>query len=196
MKFLIASNNKHKVDEIRSKFNDMNIEILTPDDISLFNFEVEETEITLQGNAFLKAKAFFDKTGISSFSDDTGLFVEELKGRPGVYSARYAGDHCNYIDNCNKLLRELENRGNRKAYFETVICFYDGDEGSFISGRCDGQITKEMLGSNGFGYDPIFLPSGYDKTFAELHIDIKNKISHRGRAVDNFINFIKIKYNL
>src|SRR5690606_9071445 len=101
----------------RSKFNDMNIEILTPDDISLFNFEVDETEDTLEGNAFLKAKAFFDKAGIPAFSDDTGLFVEELKGRPGVYSARYAGEHCSYIDNCNKLLNELKNVENRKAYF-------------------------------------------------------------------------------
>lgn len=196
MKFLIASNNKHKVHEIRSKFKNLNIDILTPDDISLFNFEVDETEDTLEGNAFLKAKAFFDKTGIPTISDDTGLFVESLNGRPGVYSARYAGEHCSYLDNCNKLLDELKLSNNRLATFRTVICFYDSIEPHYICGECKGEITTSMTGDNGFGYDPIFLHNGYAKTFAELDIEIKNKISHRGIAVDNFINFIKIKYNL
>ncbi len=193
MKILLATNNKHKIEELKSKLVDTKIEIFSPLELGITDLEVIEDADTLKGNAFLKAKAFYKKSGMPSISDDTGLFVEALNGEPGVYSARYTGDNATFEDNCNKLLNNLKDIENRNAYFETVICYYDGNNTNYLSGKCKGKITKEYKGNNGFGYDPIFLPDGYNLTFAELSKDIKNKISHRGLAVDNFIEFIKTK---
>lgn len=193
MKILLATNNKHKIEELKSKLVDTKIEIFSPLELGITDLEVIEDADTLQGNAFLKAKAFYKKSGMPSISDDTGLFVEALNGEPGVYSARYAGENATFEDNCNKILNNLKDIENRNAYFETVICYYDGNNTNYLSGKCKGKINKEYKGANGFGYDPIFLPAGYNLTFAELSKDIKNKISHRGLAVDNFIEFIKTK---
>lgn len=193
MKILIATNNQNKINEIKSKLVDTEIEIFSPLELGIIDLKVIEDADTLEGNALLKAKAFYNKSGMPSISDDTGLFVETLNGQPGVYSARYAGDQANSIDNCNKLLNNLKDIENRNAYFETVICYYDGNNTNYLSGKCKGKITKEYKGNNGFGYDPIFIPDGYELTFAELSKDVKNKISHRGLAVDNFIKFIKNK---
>lgn len=191
MKFILATNNLDKIKEFKSKLISVNAEIFTPKDLGISNFEIDETEDTLEGNAFLKALAFYEKTGLISVSDDTGLFVEHLNFQPGVYSARYAGENCSYNDNCNKLLKELENATNRRAYFKTIICFYDGLNAHYLSGICEGIISNEKRGSQNFGYDPIFIPDGYDKTFAELDLQEKNLISHRGKALDNLLLFLK-----
>jgi XTP/dITP diphosphohydrolase len=193
MRILLATNNKHKIDELKAKLVDTNIEILSPIELGITDLEVIEDADTLERNAFLKAKAFFDNSKIPTISDDTGLFVNALNGEPGVYSARYAGENATFEDNCNKLLNSLKDIENRNAYFETVICYYDGENINYLSGKCSGKITNEYRGENGFGYDPIFIPDGYSLTFAELSKDIKNKISHRGLAGDNFIEFIKNK---
>lgn len=193
MKILLATNNQNKINEIKYKLVDTEIEIFSPLELGIIDLEVIEDADTLEGNALLKAKAFYNKSGMPSISDDTGLFVEALNGQPGVYSARYAGENATFEDNCNKLLNNLKDNVNRNAYFETVICFYDGNNTNYLSGKCKGKITKEYKGNNGFGYDPIFIPDGYELTFAELSKDVKNKISHRGLAVDNLIKFIKNK---
>lgn len=195
MKLLIASNNKNKILEIKSKLSNSSLEIVSPIELGIENFDVEETEETLEGNAELKAKAFYEKTVLASFSDDTGLFVEALDGRPGVYSARYAGENASFKDNCEKLLGELEGVENRNAYFRTVICFYDGNKSEFIDGICKGKIIKEMRGDKGFGYDPIFVPEAYQNTFAELDSSVKNEISHRGKATDSFVKLLNEKFN-
>lgn len=191
MKILLATNNNDKVKEIKSKLINTGLDIVSPNEIGIYDFEVDETENTLEGNALLKAKAFYEKSGLPSISDDTGLFVEQLNGSPGVYSARYAGENASYEDNCNKLMNELSDSKNRNAVFKTVICFYeDGNAHKFI-GECEGQIIKETKGTKGFGYDPIFIPTGYELTFAEMDSNLKNIISHRAKAVDKLINYLK-----
>jgi len=192
MKLLIASNNKHKIDEIKSEIekNSLDIEIIIPSDLSI-NINPEETSDELEGNAKIKAHQFYKASGFPVFADDTGLEVEALSGLPGVKSARYAGENCSYQDNCDKLLSEMNGKINRSAHFRTVICFYDGIQEKYFEGICKGEITKEYFGSDGFGYDPIFSPDGFDLTFSEMSFDKKNEISHRGRAVRNFIDFLK-----
>ena len=192
MKLLIASNNKHKIDEIKSEIhnNNLDIELLSPSELSI-KIDPDEISETLQGNAKIKAVEFYKSSGIPVFADDTGLEVEALDGQPGVKSARYAGENCSYQDNCDKLLSKLKGKKNRNARFRTVIYFYDGKEEKYFEGICKGRITEEYFGKDGFGYDPIFSPDGYDITFAQMNSDNKNKISHRGRAVRNFIYFIK-----
>ena len=153
--------------------------------------EVVEDKSTLKGNALKKAHYVSRVTGLPALSDDTGLEVEALNGEPGVYSARYAGKHASYQDNVNKLMRELADSTNRKAQFRTVVALADGRKEYTFEGICTGQITTEERGSKGFGYDPVFLPDGYEKTFAELDSAIKNDISHRGKAVQKFVEFLK-----
>jgi XTP/dITP diphosphohydrolase len=153
--------------------------------------EIEETEDTLQGNAILKAKGFYAVVGVPCFADDTGLEVEALGGRPGVYSARYAGPGGDSIANMKKLLEELRDKVNRKARFRTVIAYYDGTELFTFEGEMKGEIGKEPRGTNGFGYDPVFIPEGSDRTLAEYPATEKNAISHRGKAIRNFISFLK-----
>lgn len=188
---LLATNNPHKVDEIRSKLGDT-LQIKTLNELGFYD-DIPETSDTLQGNASQKAHFLFDKFGCNCFADDTGLEVEALNGEPGVYSARYAGEEKSSEANMKKLLEKLQGQENRKARFRTVISlFWDGTE-YFFEGIVYGTILTEKHGTEGFGYDPIFQPEGYDKSFAELSMAEKNTISHRGRAVEKLLAFLKDK---
>lgn len=186
----LASGNPHKIEELQQVLNPMNIELKSTQDVRE-SMEVEEDQPDLQGNALKKARSWHEKTGLPAIADDTGLEVDALGGAPGVYSARYAGDNPSYDDNVNKLLAELEGKSNRAAQFRTVIAFVDGEDEYFFEGICRGRIIDEKRGDKGFGYDPVFVPEGYEKTFAELSSEEKNKISHRGRAVQKFIDFLQ-----
>ncbi|MBS1518242.1 MAG: RdgB/HAM1 family non-canonical purine NTP pyrophosphatase [Bacteroidetes bacterium] len=185
-KLLVASGNDNKVMEIRSVLSETGMEkILSLKDFGI-SLEVEENGITLEENAVIKAKAVFKLMGIPVISDDTGLFVDALKGEPGVYSARYAGPEGSYQDNCDLLLSNMKHADDKSpnAYFKCVICLMESAEDlKLFEGICTGRISEIPRGKNGFGYDPVFIPSGYDKTFAELEYDEKNKISHRGIAL-------------
>lgn len=191
MKDLVfATHNAHKLEEIRAILNEYNI--LGLNDINCHTDIIEDAN-TLEGNAIIKANFVTDNYNINCFADDTGLEVEALGGAPGVYSARYAGENCSYQDNVIKLLDALKNIENRKARFRTVIALnLDGKQYTF-EGIVNGIITKEQHGEKGFGYDPIFLPDGYDMTFAEMPLEVKNKISHRGIATQKLIEFLKLK---
>lgn len=186
-KLVLSTGNPDKLKEIKEILEEVNIKILTKNEIGLDDFDVEEDKDTLEGNAIKKAKELKKLVDGIVMADDTGLFVEYLDGAPGVYSARYAGENCSYEDNNEKLLRELEGveLKDRSAYFETVIALVVED-GSVrtVKGRCEGKIGFERAGENGFGYDPLFIVDGYDKTFAELGDEIKNKISHRSKALE------------
>ena len=187
-KLIFATHNKNKLKEVRSLIPNT-IELLSIDDINLLE-EIEDTAMTIEGNALLKAQTIYKQTGINCFADDSGLLVDALNGAPGVYSARYAGEHKNDTDNLEKLLRELSGKENRNAHFKTVMALIiDGKEYLF-EGIINGTITTQKSGVNGFGYDPIFLPNGYTETFAEMSSDIKNVISHRAKAMKQLIEFV------
>jgi XTP/dITP diphosphohydrolase len=165
------------------------ISLLSLDDINLLN-EIDETSTTIEGNALLKAQTIYKQTGINCFADDTGLLVDALNGAPGVYSARYAGEQKNDEDNMRKLLLDLLDKETRNAHFKSVMALIiDGKEYLF-EGIINGKIISEKIGTNGFGYDPIFVPNGYTETFAQLNSETKNAISHRGIALNKLINFI------
>jgi XTP/dITP diphosphohydrolase len=189
---VLASRNKHKIEELRATLSPLGIELKSTYDFPNLE-EVEEDQPTLEGNAVKKARYVFEETGLPALSDDTGLEVDALDGRPGVYSARYAGEDASYQDNVDKLLKELvgvsaENRG---AQFRTVAAFIT-PEGTFtFEGICRGKILEEERGDKGFGYDPVFQPDGYKKTFAQLDSETKNKISHRGKAIQKFYEWLK-----
>jgi XTP/dITP diphosphohydrolase len=186
---LFATNNEHKLREIK-EIAGKNYLILGLKDVGITT-EIPETQETLEGNASQKARFIYDQAGMDCFADDTGLEIEALEGRPGVYSARYAGDGCSFDDNIDKILKELEGVENRNVCFRCVVALIlDGKEHLF-EGRIPGKILKERQGEGGFGYDPVFLPEGYDQTFAEMQPDQKNKISHRGLAVKKLFNFMK-----
>jgi XTP/dITP diphosphohydrolase len=186
---VFATNNKNKLREIREIMNDL-YEVLSLDDIGCHEEIVEDAE-TIEGNAKIKADFVTNKYHVDCFADDTGLEVEALNGAPGVYSARYAGEHCSYQDNVNKMLNAMKGKTNRKAAFRTVIALnLDGKSYTF-EGRCDGQIVESQRGTDGFGYDPIFMPDGFNQTFAEMSHEEKNAISHRGRATKKLIAFLK-----
>lgn len=189
MKLVFATNNRHKLDEIR-KITGSSIEILSLKDIGCFT-DIPETGQTLQDNALQKAQYIKEHFGYDCFADDTGLEVASLNGAPGVYSARYAGEDCRPQDNMHKLLREMSGMTDRKACFRTVIALILQNETYFFEGSIDGEIIEEQRGSAGFGYDPIFVPDGYEQTFAELGDDIKNRISHRALATQKLIAFLK-----
>ncbi|HCD51634.1 MAG TPA: non-canonical purine NTP pyrophosphatase, RdgB/HAM1 family [Balneolaceae bacterium] len=189
-KLILASRNKHKIQEMSEILSDLDIQVLSTADFPELE-EVVEDQPTLDGNALKKARYVFQATGIPALSDDTGLEVEELDGAPGVYSARYAGENASYQDNVLKLLAELEQVENRKAQFRTVVALVTPTGEHLFHGICKGQIITEQRGDKGFGYDPVFLPDGFDKTFAELTAEVKNEISHRGRAVQKFIQYLK-----
>ncbi|MFA5404577.1 MAG: RdgB/HAM1 family non-canonical purine NTP pyrophosphatase [Ignavibacteria bacterium] len=196
MKIIIATNNKHKVTEIKNILGNDKFELFTLSDLNI-NIEVEEDKDTLEGNAIKKAEEIFKIAKIPTIADDTGLFVEALKGKPGVYSSRYAGENATYDDNCIKLLESMKDipEGKRNAYFETVICFYESDNKyHFFKGICKGKITLEKFGKKGFGYDPLFIPDGFNKTYAEMPDEEKNSISHRGKAFNKAGDFILKKY--
>lgn len=186
---VFATNNKHKLAEMRQIMDGI-YTVLSLDDIGCHEEIVEDAD-TIQGNAKIKADFITNKYHKDCFADDTGLEVEALDGAPGVYSARFAGEHCTYQDNVDKLLSALKGVENRKAAFRTVIALNLNGETHYFEGRCDGEITKAQRGEGGFGYDPIFQPDGFDLTFSELGIAEKNKISHRGRATQKLIAFLK-----
>ncbi|HOT64426.1 MAG: XTP/dITP diphosphohydrolase [Bacteroidota bacterium] len=187
-KIVFATNNKHKLDEIR-KISEGKLEILSLNDINC-RTDIPETGTTLEENALIKARFVKDNFGYDCFADDTGLEVKALDGAPGVYSARYAGEDCRAEDNIRKLLTNLEGISDRRAAFRTVIALLIGDEQYFFEGAIHGKIIDEKRGESGFGYDPVFVPDGYEQTFAELGEDIKNNISHRAIATTKLIRFL------
>ena len=189
MKLVFASSNKNKIFEIQSMLPET-IQILSLEDIGCME-EIPETADTIEGNAILKANYISNKYGYDCFADDTGLEVAALNGEPGVFSARYAGEQRNSDDNMNKLLDNLSDKNNRKAQFKTVIALNISGKQDLFTGIAEGEITFEKTGTKGFGYDPIFQPIGYKETFAELSLEIKNEISHRGKATQKLINFLK-----
>ena len=193
MQFVFASNNPNKIKEIQLLLP-KEITILSLKDIDCLE-EIPETAPTIEGNAILKANYVTEKYGYSCFADDTGLEVEALNGEPGVYSARYAGEQKNADANMNKLLTNLADKENRKAQFKTVICLNLNGNQHVFEGIIKGEIINEKRGSEGFGYDPIFIPNGYDKTFAEMPIAEKSKISHRGLAVEKLVAFLTKKHS-
>lgn len=188
-RLVFATNNAHKLEEIRAILGN-SIEILSLADIHC-HADIPETADTLEGNARQKSRYVYEHYGLDCFADDTGLEVESLGGAPGVYSARYAdGQGHDSQANMNKLLKEMEEKNNRKAQFRTIISLIEKGEERQFEGIVKGQITKEKRGESGFGYDPIFQPDGYDTTFAELGSDIKNRISHRARAVAALCDYL------
>ena len=233
MKTLVfATNNKHKLQEVSQMLNGV-VEIKSLADMGLEG-DIPETADTLQGNALQKAQWVWERTHMDCFADDTGLEVEALNGAPGVYSARYAGEHCSFDDNINKMLAEMDGQTNRKACFRTVICLIekaesgvngerrtengeratqDGAQASclqeaqkgeratqegemsikYFEGRVDGTILTERYGEEGFGYDPIFMPDRFAVSFAEMPLEVKNHISHRGRAVAKLVEYLRMK---
>jgi len=188
MKLVFATNNLHKLKEVQEVLSD-SIEVLSLKDIGCFE-DIEETESTLEGNAKLKADYITEKYGFDCFADDTGLEVEALDGKPGVYSARYAGAHGNAEKNMEKLLNELQNKSNRKAKFRTIIALNLRNKQYLFEGICDGKILNEKTGVKGFGYDPIFKPSNASSSFAEMNSEEKNIISHRGIAIQELVQFL------
>lgn len=186
MKLVFATNNKHKLQEARALLPQF--EILSLEDIGCAD-ELPEEQDTLTGNAKQKAEYVFQKYGLDCFADDTGLEVVALGGRPGVFSARYAGPQRSSSDNMNKLLDELRSVSNRNAAFKTVIALYFKGEQFCFEGAVEGCITEELLGSSGFGYDPVFQPLGYQQTFGQMTEAEKNRQSHRGRALEKMVLF-------
>lgn len=188
MELIFATHNKNKLNEVKSLIPS-HINLLSLHDVNITE-DIEETALTIEGNASLKSQAIYRIYGINSFSDDSGLLVTVLNGEPGVHSARYAGNHKNDEDNIQKLLAELNGKENRNAHFKTVMSLIlDGREYLF-EGKIYGSITDEKRGNNGFGYDPIFVPDGYSKTFAEMTKEEKAAISHRGIALKKLIEFL------
>jgi XTP/dITP diphosphohydrolase len=193
MKLVFATNNLNKLKEVQEMLPN-SIEILSLEDIHCFD-EIDETETSLEGNARLKASYITEKFGYNCFADDTGLEVTILGGKPGVYSARFAGEPSNSENNMQKLLHELKEEENRKAQFRTAICLNLDGKQFLFEGVCKGEILTKKQGIEGFGYDPIFQPKGYDQSFAAMQRNEKNKISHRGLAIEKLVTFLS-GYNI
>ena len=187
MELVFATNNRNKLKEVRELLP-KEIPLLSLEDIGCKE-EIEETAPDLEGNAILKANYITERYGYACFADDTGLLVDALKGAPGVYSARYAGDNKSSEDNMDKVLGELGSRTDRSAHFKTVIALNLNKEQFLFQGIVEGEIAINRKGGEGFGYDPIFIPKGYSETFAELPMAIKNKISHRAKAIQELLAF-------
>ncbi|MDB5135935.1 MAG: Non-canonical purine pyrophosphatase [Mucilaginibacter sp.] len=185
---VFATNNRHKLEEVAAKING-EIQLLTFEDIGCKE-DIEETGLTFKENAAIKSHYIYDKYQLNCFGDDSGLEVVALSGEPGVYSARYAGEHGNHDANINKVLQKLKLVENRKARFITVISLIWNGEEYFFEGTVEGTICHERSGASGFGYDPIFQPDGYSITFAEMSLEEKNKISHRAKAMEKLIGFL------
>lgn len=190
MNLVFASNNQNKILEIQSILNG-SIKVLSLEDIGCHE-DIPETADTIEGNAILKADYVTKKYGYDCFADDTGLEISALNGEPGVYSARYAGEQRNSDDNMNKVLDALSDASDRNANFKTVIALNLNGKQHLFTGIANGKITHDKKGSQGFGYDPIFQPEGYQETFAELPLNIKNEISHRAKATQQLIDFLNI----
>lgn len=189
MKIVFATNNTHKLSEVRAVLGE-GFELVTLREVGITE-DIPETGATLDENASIKARYVYERTGLDCFADDTGLEVEALNGAPGVHSARYATDGHDFAANNRKLLRELNGITNRRARFRTVISLIRGDEERQVEGIVRGTIATEESGNEGFGYDPLFIPEGYDHTFADMSADEKNAISHRGRAVAELVKALK-----
>ncbi len=187
MRLLFASQNQHKLEEIKPLLPPR-VELLSLADVQ-FEGDIPETSPTLAGNAIQKAAYIYTKFKMPCFADDTGLEIDALGGRPGVYSARYAGLNKSADDNMEKVLKQMNGETQRKAVFKTVIALAGMEDLMFFEGIVKGTITSEKRGSNGFGYDPIFMPDGYSVTFAQMNMDEKNKLSHRANAVLKFVSF-------
>ena len=189
-KLVFATNNAHKLDEISAILGEK-VELLSLKDIHC-DIDIPETSDTLEGNAMLKAEYIYEHYGLDCFSDDSGLVVESLNGVQVGYSARYAGGEGHNAEaNMQKLLQNMQGVQNRKAQFRTVICLITNGKKHLFEGVVKGEIIKEKRGDSGFGYDPIFMPQGYEQTFAELGNETKNKISHRALAVEKLCRFLK-----
>ena len=186
---VFATNNKHKLHEVREMLDGL-VEIKSLDEMGLAG-DIPETADTLQGNALLKAQWVWQRTHLDCFADDTGLEVNALGGAPGIYSARYAGPQCNFDDNVDKLLSAMEGKTDRRADFRTVICLLEGGEPTYFEGRVDGVILTQRYGQEGFGYDPVFMPDRFAVSFAEMPLEVKNQISHRGLAVAKLVAYLK-----
>lgn len=190
MNLVFASNNQNKILEIQNILNG-SIKVLSLEDIGCHE-DIPETADTIEGNAILKADYVTKKYGYDCFADDTGLEINALNGEPGVYSARYAGEQRNSDENMNKVLSALSDASDRNANFKTVIALNLNGKQHLFTGIANGKITHDKKGSQGFGYDPIFQPEGYEETFAELPLNIKNEISHRAKATQQLIDFLNI----
>lgn len=188
MQLVFATNNQNKIKEVQDLIP-LNIKLVSLEDIGCFE-DIPETQNTIEGNAIQKAEYIKNKYGYDCFADDTGLEVVALNGEPGVFSARYAGTQRNAEDNMNKLLEELHNKTDRKAQFKTVIALNLNNKNYTFTGICEGNITTEKSGKKGFGYDPIFKPTGQKKTFAEMDLELKNSIGHRGKAISQLVDFL------
>ena len=186
-KLIFATNNLNKLAEIKSAIK--TFEVFGLKEMGIHE-DIAETGTTLEENALIKSQYIFQKTGLDCFADDTGLEVKALNGRPGVYSARYAGPNCSAVDNMGKLLNELENHDDRSASFRTVISLILNGEKYYFEGEVMGDILSQKKGVDGFGYDPIFRPKGFSASFAEMSMIQKNEISHRGVAVKKLIQFL------
>ena len=182
-----VTGNKNKLQEIQQLL--FSFKIISLHDLNFFD-DIPETENTIEGNAFLKANFINNKFNIDCFSDDTGLFIDSLDGLPGVKSARFAGENSNSEENISLVLKSLENKKSRSATFKTVICLIINNRKHFFEGSVPGTITEQKSGESGFGYDPIFIPFGHNKTFSEMTIEEKNLISHRSKAVQKLIKFL------
>lgn len=193
MKLVFATNNKHKLQEVKEIVGDR-VEVLSLKDIDCYD-DIPETGSTLEENALIKACWISEKYKCNCFADDTGLEVEELGGAPGVYSARYAGEECNSEANMQKLLQNLTGKTNRTAQFRTVIALIINGEEHLFDGVVKGNISSEKMGEAGFGYDPIFVPQGYDLSFAQMTSEAKNSISHRYRATEKLSKYLKENYD-
>lgn len=189
-KLILASRNKNKIEEMKQLVAHLGIDVFSALDFPDLE-EVEEDKPTLEGNALKKARYVNQQTGIPALSDDTGLEVKALDGAPGVFSARYAGENASYQDNVLKLLDALKGKVKRSAQFRTVVALVDGDQEWTFEGVCKGKIIEEQIGKKGFGYDPIFMPDEFAETFAQMDPNIKNLISHRGKAVQRFLEFLE-----
>lgn len=189
MKLIFATHNRNKLEEVRKLVPD-HIDLISLIEIGCFD-EIPETGKTIEQNARIKADYVTEKFKLPCFADDTGLLVDALNEAPGVYSARYAGEEKDSGKNINKLLSELKDKNDRSARFKTVISLNINVETHLFEGIVEGEITNKKLGDKGFGYDPIFLPKGYDKTFAELPLKTKNQISHRGKAIQKLLLFLR-----
>ena len=185
---VFATNNRHKLEEVAAKI-DGKLQLLTLEDIGCYD-DIAETGITFRENAAIKSHYIFNKYNLNCFGDDSGLEVDALNGEPGVYSARYAGKHGDHNANIDKVLEKIKDTANRRARFRTVISLIWNGREHFFEGTVEGVIRNERTGKQGFGYDPIFQPDGYDITFAEMSLDEKNRISHRAKAVEKLVAFL------
>ena len=188
MQLVFATNNRHKLEEVEAKLQGK-IKLLTLNDIGCFD-DIEETGTTFKANASIKSRYIYQKYELNCFGDDSGLEIDALNGEPGVYSARYAGEHGNHAANISKVLDNLKDKTDRKARFCTVISLIWNGEEYFFEGTVEGTIRHEPSGTDGFGYDPIFEPDGYAVTFAEMSMDQKNQISHRAKAMEKLVAFL------